>query len=218
MKSASIICLAVLAFDSSAARAQAPPPPTGLDRFATFNIGPTFTHKTGALFGVEFGWPLNLSWDVVVEGGRMLNADTSDLHAAASIITDYLASTEGSAGFKARQPATYIDGGLRYKVPATGRFLPYVGLNIGVARVTRKVTFIVNDNDVTTQLLDNFGVQLGTDLAGHETKPLIMFGLGAQFNIRWALLGDVSYRYAHVFLSPSGLNTNRLQFGVGKRF
>jgi opacity protein-like surface antigen len=71
---------------------------------------------------------------------------------------------------------------------------------------------------VTSDLLDRFGVQLGGDLLEDETKALVTFGVGARFNVRGNLVADASYRYARIFLSEQGLNTNRLQFGIGVRF
>jgi opacity protein-like surface antigen len=214
MKTASMILIAMLGLGAMPAYAQAP----AETPFATVVVGATFGHQAGAVLGAEGGWPLNPSWDLAFEAGRMWNTATSDLDDSAAIISQFLSRSAASAGFEAKQPATYFDGGLRYKIPATGRFLPYVGLGFGVARVTRDVSFIVNGNDVTDRLLDDFGVQLGSDLAGSETKALMTLGLGAQFTLRGSLLGDVSYRFGRVFLSGKGLNTNRLQFGVGKRF
>jgi opacity protein-like surface antigen len=215
MKSASMVLVAILAFGVATAHAQAP---AGSAPFATFVAGGTFGHTSGALFGVEGGWPLNPSWDVVVELGRMLNTATGDVDAAASTISQFLSRGGTSASFSATQPATYFDGGVRYRLPPTGRFEPYAGLGVGVARVSRDVEFAVNGNNVTDRLLPDFGVQLGADLAGSESKALVTLGIGAQFTIKRSVLGDVSYRYGRVFLTGNGLNTNRLQFGIGMRF
>jgi opacity protein-like surface antigen len=187
-----------------------PAPPR---RFVEFTLGPTFGHTTSLSLGVEGGVPLSESFDVFVEGGRMRNVATSDLDAAAAIVAQFIAGT-GTA----KQSVGYFDGGLRYLIPTTGRYEPYVLFGVGVAKVSRSATFTVGGTDVTSQLLDRFGVQLGGDLLEDESAALVTFGVGARFNVRGKLVADASYRYARIFLAEQGLNTNRLQFGIGIRF
>lgn len=201
---AGLICIA------SVAQAQTAPVSR---KYVEFAVGPTFGHTSNVSLGVEGGIPLNDSFDVYVEGGRMRNVATSDLDAAATVVAQFI----GGTGV-AKQSVGYFDAGIRYLVPTTAQFEPYVSLGLGVAKVSRSATFTVAGTDVTSQLLDRFGVQLGGDLLEDETKTLLTFGLGARFNVRKNLIGDVSYRYARIFLAEEGLNTNRLQFGIGVRF
>jgi opacity protein-like surface antigen len=219
MSKATILVLAgMLVLGAAAAEAQTPLTKDA-GRYAEFTFGATAGHTTGALVGGEFGWPLNLTWDVFFEAGRMFNTKPASMDSSAGVIADYLIAVAGSASYEAKQPATYLDGGVRYKFPPTGRFDPYIEGALGGAHVARNVTFIVNGaSQSSQQLLDNYGVQLGTDLSGTETKPILTFGVGSRFRISNSLFGDVSYRYGRIFLAEAGLNTNRLQFGVGLKF
>jgi opacity protein-like surface antigen len=188
-------------------------PPAPSRKYVEFAVGPTFGHKSDMSIGVEGGIPLNESVDIFAEGGRMRNIATSDLDAAATIIAQFI----GGTGV-AKQSVGYFDVGLRYLIPTTGQFEPYVSIGVGAAKVSRSATFSVGGTDVTSQLLDRFGVQLGGDLLEDETKALVTFGLGAHFNVHKNLIADVSYRFGRIFLADQGLSTNRLQFGIGFRY
>ena len=167
------------------------------------------------LVGGELGWRADPTWEVFIEGGRMFDTTTAAMDTAATTIARFLGA---SASFTAKQPANWFDLALRYQVPLSERLQPYVAAGVGAATVSRNVSFFVNGSDVTSQLLDKYGVQLGTDLAGKETKALVTIGIGAQFRLSGALFGDLTYRFGRIFLSEQGLNTNRAQFGIGVRF
>jgi hypothetical protein len=62
------------------------------------------------------------------------------------------------------------------------------------------------------------GVQLGGDLQGDERGFFFMLGGGARLGFGERLFVDVSYRYGHVSLDSTGVNTNRIQFGIGAHF
>jgi opacity protein-like surface antigen len=213
MRRISMTLAAVSVCIAGVAQAQTPPAPAASRRYAEFAVGPTFGHKSDVSFGVEGGIPLNESFDVFAEGGRMRNVPTSDLDAAAAVVAQYISGTG-----EAKQSVGYFDVGVRYLIPTTLQIEPYVSLGLGAAKVTRSATFAVGGTDVTSQLLDRFGVQLGGDLSESETRALLAFGLGARFNLTERLIGDISYRYARIFLTGQGLNTNRLSFGIGIRF
>jgi opacity protein-like surface antigen len=213
MRRISMTLAAVSVCIAGVAQAQTPAAPALSRRYAEFAVGPTFGHRSDVSFGVEGGIPINESFDVFAEGGRMRNVSTSDLDAAAAVVAQYIGGT-GSA----KQSVGYFDVGVRYLIPTTFQIEPYVSLGVGAAKVTRSATFAVGGTDVTSQLLDRFGVQLGGDLSETETKALLAFGLGAHFNVSKRLIGDISYRYGRIFLVGQGLNTNRLSFGVGVRF
>ena len=190
-------------------------------RYAEFVFGPTFAKKIGGMFGGEVAMPYR-HVQFFLEGGRMTNTTTSRLQNAASKITEIL-SASGSASAKFKQPVNYVAVGARYELPMEGLIHPYGLLGVGVAKVKKDVSFFVNGADVTGQLLDAYGIQLGRDLAGSQTKTLLEAGIGVRVNVnsgwigdRW--FGDASYRYGRVFLIDRGLNTSRIQFGVGASF
>ena len=56
-------------------------------------------------------------------------------------------------------------------------------------------------------------VQRGVLEIAHDGLTVV----GAQVG-RGRVFVDVSYRFARVFLSDAGLNTNRILFGIGARF
>ena len=195
--------------------------PELLQRYGEFAFGPTFGHKLGGMFGGEVSMPFK-HIQFFVEGGRMTNTATADLQNAANVITGVL-SAAGSASSKVKQPVNYVAVGGRYELPMEGRIHPYGLVGVGVAKVEKDVRFLVNGNDVTSQLLDVYGVQLGRDLAGSQTKALLEVGVGAHVNLNAGFLGDrwfgdASYRYGRVFLEGQGLNTSRIQFGIGTTF
>jgi opacity protein-like surface antigen len=213
MPSISMTVAAVSVCIAGVAQAQTPSAPAPSRKYVEFVVGPTFGHNANVSFGAEGGIPLNESFDVFTEFGRMRNVRTTELDSAAAIVAQYI-----SGAAVAKQSVGYFDVGLRYLIPTTLQIQPYVSLGVGAAKVSRSATFTVNGADVTNQLLDQFGVQLGDDLSGSETRALVGFGLGAHFNLSKSLIGDVSYRYSRIFLAAQGLNTNRLQFGIGIRY
>ena len=213
MRRISMTLAAALACIAGVAQAQTPAASAPPRKYVEFTVGPTFGHRSDVSVGAEGGIPLSESFDVFIEGGRMRNVPTRDLDAAANVVANYI----GGTGV-AKQPVGYFDVGLRYLIPTTNQFEPYVLLGLGAGMVSRRSTFTANGTDVTSQLLDKYGVQLGEDLTGSATKALVAFGLGARFNVRHNTIGDVSYRYGRIFLPEEGLNTNRLQFGIGIRF
>lgn len=219
MRSVSFIVAGMLAIGTASAQAQTPAPgstDTGLS--AAFTTG--VTAGSGGMFGGEIGWRLNLSWDLFVEGGRMLNTSTTEMDAAATVIKQYLESISSkTASFDAKQPVNYFAAGLRYKFPTTGRVQPYVALGGGGGKVERRTAFMVNGADVTAQLQDPpYGVLMGGDLSGSENAALVTFGAGAQVSFGRRLFVDASYRFGRIFLTENGVNTNRAQFGIGARF
>src|SRR5260370_38269804 len=95
------------------AQAQTPPAPAASRRYAEFAVGPTFGHRSDVSFGVEGGIPLNLSFDVFAEAGRMRNVPTSDLDAAAAGVGQFIAGRFGDpVQGVAKQSVNYFDVGL----------------------------------------------------------------------------------------------------------
>jgi opacity protein-like surface antigen len=219
MRSVSFIVAGLLAVGTATAQAQTPKASEpGL--YATFTPGITVGHVVGGVFGGDLGWRLNLSWDLFLEGDRMLNTKTADMDAAANVVSNYLSSVSGkTATSDVKQPVNHFAAGLRYKLPTTGRVQPYIALGAGGAKVQRNSTFSINGTDVTAQLpAPPYGVQLGGDLSGSETAALVTFGVGAQVGVGGPVFVDLSYRFGRIFLTDGGLNTNRVLFGIGAHF
>jgi opacity protein-like surface antigen len=180
--------------------------------------GPTLGHKSDSSIGGELGYGWTDERQLFVEVGRMGNVATSALDARAQIIGRAIGASVSTV-----QRAIYFDAGLKYRLAPRGRWRPYGVFGLGAARVKTQTSFSVNGNDVTNQL-DQFGVQLGNDLFGSLTKFFLTVGVGANVPFGKRYLADLSYRYGRIFArtgaieADSGVNTQRVQAGIGIRF
>jgi opacity protein-like surface antigen len=210
MKSVAFVAALVLAV-GTAGVAQAQNLAVG--PYAEFQAGFTAGSSVGGLFGGEVGISTN-TFDLYFEGGRMLDTKNSQMDASAATIAAAIGS---NATYEARQPTNYFDVGVWYKVPTTGKLQPYFGIGLGSAGVTRETKFFVNGTDITGQL-PQMGIVLGGDLQGTEHGFLFTVGGGTRFGLTSRVFADISYRYGHIALSEEGVNTNRIQFGIGAHF
>jgi opacity protein-like surface antigen len=188
--------------------------------YAEATAAATLGHKSDSSFGGEAGGRFSDLLDAFIEFGHMGNVGNSDLEARAQKIADFLQGTVATSAYK----MNYFDIGLKYRVMETGRWHPYVGLGLGFAHITPEVRFAVNGTDVTDQL-PALGVQLGADLSESHNTFLFVIGLGTMVNFGSRYFADLTYRYGHTGeVSDSdetlvkGLNTQRVQAGVGIRF
>jgi len=217
---ARVLSYAVIGLFAVAARVQAQTAPV-LDTsrfYAEFTGGANFGHTSSGTLGAEGGYRIKGPWQVFFETGHMFTVGSSDLDARAQTIGNAVGATT-SASYK----ISYYDGGVRYNPQILFRnmFEPYLELGFGGATVTAQTTFAVNGTVVPPESL---GVQLGEDLSGTVGKGFIMFGGGATYAFATRYFADGSLRYGHVLARTSviendtGINTLRLQFGVGIRF
>jgi opacity protein-like surface antigen len=186
-----------------------------------FTVGPTFGNASDLSLGGEFDWKLGVEWEVFLEAGQMRNVATKNMETSAAVIVNALG---GSAAIA--QKATYVDAGIKYLfVPFGGGYTPYLGVGFGAAQLKKDVTFTIGGSALSeSQLLSQYGVQLGNDLAGESWRPLVMVAVGVSRTFAGRAFLDVSYRYGAVFAKTKLIendkmtNTQRLQFGVGVRF
>ena len=188
--------------------------------YAEVAVGSTFGHVSARSAGGEVGVRLTDAVEVFVEGGRMNNVDTADLDARAQKIATFL---RGSAS--AVQKADFFDLGVKYRFPMGGMVRPYVGVGVGLAKVTRQVSFTVNGTDVTSQLSgDPYRTELGIDLSDAVNKTFVMVAFGAQAVIARHFVVDGSYRYGRILPKTDvidgdvAITAQRVQIGVGVRF
>lgn len=174
-----------------------------------------FGNVTSQSFGAEAGVTVAKQLQVFVDVGQVRDTSPSTLGANAQIIAGFLSQGQSGVGFSVRQPVTFGVAGVRYGFP-NGKFEPYVLGGGGVARVKRDVAFTIGGSDVTSGL-QQYGVALGTDLSGSETKAMISAGAGVAWLAWQRLVVDFQYRYGRV-LTDEGLNINRAGIGVGVRF
>jgi len=202
------------------AAAQATPDPGKMA--AAFTVGATLGNKSSSSFGGEFNYKLGTEWEAFVEVGRMRNVASGDTDDRAQLVANSVGISVSSVASK----ATYFDAGVKYLfLPFKGGYQPYASLGFGAARVAQDVVFSVNGTELSeTQLRDQYGVLLGTDLAGSTTKPLFLIGVGVSRNFHGMFYVDGSYRYGRIFAKTGtieddkGLNTQRVQVGIGIRF
>jgi opacity protein-like surface antigen len=192
---------------------------TAPDReYAELTVGATLGHKSASSIGGEAGYTLTDTWQVFLEAGRMGNVATADVDARALTIGNAIGANVSTV-----QRAAYFDVGARYRLHEHGKWRPYALLGVGAAAVKTTTNFSIGGNDVTGQL-DQYGVQLGNDLSGTLTKAFLTVGVGTNATLGQRYLLDLSYRYGRIFPRTSrvandqGINTNRLQAGIGIRF
>jgi opacity protein-like surface antigen len=186
-----------------------------------FTLGATFGNASNASLGGELDFKLGTEWQAFLEAGQMRNVAPGLIEDRAALIAGIIG---GSVDAAAR--ATYVDAGIKYLfVPFGGGYTPYVGLGFGVARVKADVAFSVNGAELGEDvLLSRYGVQLGNDLAGTTTKPLVMLGFGISRHFAHRYLLDLSYRFGRIFSKSDdieddeSINSNRVQVGIGVRF
>ncbi len=178
-----------------------------------------FGNVTSQSYGAEAGYKLKPNILVFLEGGLTRNVATSTTSTAAKQIADYLSgiAAQPNVSYSVKQPVGFGDIGIRYVLPMDlGKLTPYVVGAAGIARVKQDVIFRINGTDVTTTM-QNYGVTLGSDLAGQETKALVNVGGGVEWPIMRPLVLDLQFRYGRILTSP-GINMSRAGIGFGVRF
>ncbi len=214
---AAAACVAVLGYAGQAA-AQ----PQG-DRpiVVQVNAGASFGGSSGGTYGIEGDYVLTPKITIFAEVGQITNVAPAFIKDRA----DFIAGVIGAAA-DPKDKATYFDAGIKYQLPRLmTQYEPYVGLGLGVAHVSKETTFSVNGADLSEdQLLSDYGVQLGADLAGSTTKTTLALLLGVTRSIGERYGVDLSYRYNRIYPKSDvieedeGINANRLQVGFFVRF
>jgi opacity protein-like surface antigen len=177
-----------------------------------------FGNVTSQSYGAEVGYRLTTVLDVFVEGGWTKDAAPARMGTAAGQIAGYLTTSgQSNVSYKVKEPIGFGQAGVRIEIPMpSSRLTPYATAGVGFARVKHDVKFSINGTDVTTNL-QQYGVVLGSDLAGQVNKALVTVGGGVQYPLASRLLLDLQIRYGRVFTDP-GTNVARAGIGLGFRF
>ena len=204
-----------------------PAPPQGTERTwsGQADLAATLGHSSSASFGLEIDYRWKKNWDLAFEVGHIGNITTSDLQARATkILTDDAAVAAATglppafpAGTTANtvQHAIYYDIGVRYHLMPDGTWNPYLAVGLGGSRLNTETTF-----SAPSAAPIGFGV----DLDGYVTKAFFLLGAGVNHPMGEKYFLDGSLRLGRVFprtgLIPgdTGVNTFRVQVGVGRRF
>lgn len=184
--------------------------------YAGVDFGATFGHKSSGFFGAEAGARITGPLAVFVEGGQMRNVGTEDLDQRALKIANAVGAT-ASAAYR----LNYVDLGIRFSPSMPWTLHPYLVFGAGIAEVRATTALAVNGTTVPPESL---GVQFGNDLNGTARKPFITVGGGVTYPLMKRLYLDGSFRYGRAIANAdqgatdTGINTQRLQLGVGVRF
>jgi opacity protein-like surface antigen len=181
--------------------------------YGEFAAAATFGHKSSGSAGAEIGYRIKDEWQVFIEGGRMANVATAALDQRAQLIA---VPATGISSFSTAQRAVYFDAGVRYQLVPFGIWHPYGLVGLGFASVKTSTTFGPSSNGTV--------VFTGNDLNSTLTKLFLTVGAGVTVPLKNRYLVDISYRYGRIFPKTSeiegdtGINTNRIQAGIGVRF
>ena len=218
MRSVVALAITVLAWGSPAS-AQTPPAVQDADRgYAEVLLQSAFGNVTSQSYGAEIGVTVRPNLQVFVEAGQVRDVATAEIGTAAQLIAGFLSQTQSNVAFKVKEPVTFGVAGIKYLIPIESKLRPYVLGGFGIASVTQDVAFTVGGTDVTSSLASAYGVQLGTDLSGNYTKPMIVAGAGAMWQGWQRLVVDAQFRFGRILAEDSGVNVSRAGIGVGVRF
>lgn len=214
---AGVMCLAAFGLAAQAAAQPKGDRPISIE----FGGGPSFGSSSSGTYGVDLGYAVTPKITVFIEAGQIGNVAPGFIVDRANVIAKALG---GSA--EITDKATYVDIGVKYMLmPNTASYQPYVGFGLGAAKVTKKPSFTIGGASLNeSQLLDQYGVQLGADLADSATKTtfVILGGVTKAIGERFGV--DISYRYNRLLPktdlidSDEAINAQRLVFGAFVRF
>jgi opacity protein-like surface antigen len=221
LASAAVVSATVLSGVAQAQTLSAPSPPETVRGYVEAVAQSSFGDATSQSYGGEAGVTVWKNLQVFVEFGQIRNLAPAALGASAQQIAAFLSQTQTGVSVSVKQPASFGVAGLKYLIPTPGaRIRPYVLGGVGLAKVTRKVSFFANGTDVTGQLLQ-LGVALGTDLSGEFTKSMLTIGGGVEWPAWRMLVVDFQVRFSRIAPeddTASAINVGRAGLGVGIRF
>ena len=211
MRSVVALTMAMLAFGSVASAQD--------DRgYVEGVLQSAFGNVTSQSYGVEAGVTITRRVQVFGEFGAVRDVATASIGTAAQQIAGFLSQTQSNVAYRVKQPVTFGAGGVKFIIPTSGSLRPYVLAGAGIASVKQDVIFTVGGSDVTSALAAQYGVQLGSDLSGSFTKPMITAGAGLMWPAWQRLVVDVNYRFGRILAEDEGINVSRAGIGVGVRF
>jgi hypothetical protein len=107
---------------------------------------------------------------------------------------------------QAEIPSVYYGGGLRWSVRGAG-VSPFAQVELGATNVSPEVTFTLNGQDVTDQIV----------APGDETAFTFVLGGGLRGNIGDRFLVEVALKFFDI-MTEEELSLNKLSFAFGARF
>jgi opacity protein-like surface antigen len=170
---------------------------------AAFVLGWTFGEETSPLYGAQFGAGLGGNFSIVGGIERLDDILTGRYELFLAEIAD-----RPGVDVAADIPATYYGAGLRWTVPGLG-VSPFVQAQFGATSVSPEITFTVNGEDVTDEVLSPGELD--------ETAFTFALGGGLRGNVGDRFLVEVAFQFFDVRTGQE-ISINRLSFAVGARF
>jgi opacity protein-like surface antigen len=188
----------------------------------------TTSETTTGDYLIEGGWRIAPNLMVFGNFGQYHNLQPSDAQPAVDTTTGLLSTSLGlTVTGTARVPAVYSVGGLRYQIPMSSHFTPYVLGGVGFAHLspTADFTFASGTGTLPDGSTPTTGANVTAALvsAGDFTAPpsstAFMYTLGGGVQVpvaaHWA--ADIGYRFSRIE-AEDPLNAQGLTFGFGYRF
>mgnify|MGYP000890748718 CR=1 FL=1 len=176
-----------------------------------------FGNVTSQSFGIEGGYNIAPRIRIFAEVGLTRDTAPKSLGSGAQLIAGYLTQVQpATVSYEVAQPVRFAGAGVKYMIPYSETIEPYILGGYGVAKVKRDVAFKIAGADVTDNI-SQYGVALGTDLAGTVNKGMLTLGGGVMWSLTKSAFIDFQYRFSRV-MDEQAFNLNRAGGGVGFRF
>lgn len=212
---ASTLMLSARAFAQAPATSAAAQPETSY--YVNGLIAASLTDVQSQAFAVEVGVKVARQVDAFIEVGGIRDRAPTALGESAQLIAQYVAQSQPGLVYQVKQPVAVVQAGVRYNLAKErGPYMPYVVVGGGMARLTRDVTFSVGRNEITDQL-GQYGVALGSDLAGSVSKGIVTVGGGVEWMRFQPFSIGIDYRYGRIF-DTVALSVNRAGISIGVKF
>ncbi len=219
MRLSMALAVGFLSAAATVVSAQTPPPAPAavLDHGYIEGIAQSaFGNVTSQSSGAEIGITLRKELQVFGSFGKIRDVATPEIGASAQTIAGALTLLQtGAVSYSVKEPATFVVGGVRYRIPSASVLKPYLLGGAGMATVTKNVTFFIAGANAASTLAQY--VTVGTDLSGDETKLIFVVGGGIVWPAWRQLIVDLQYQYGHIS-TDTPITVNRAGIGVGVRF
>jgi len=217
VKVAAAVCVAALGFAGQAsAQAQG-------DRPLSIQLGggAAFGTQASPAFGIEADYAVKQRISVFLEAAMVGNVAPSFVTDRANIVATALGGS-----VDAKDQATFGTIGVKYTMmPVSAAYRPYVGVGYTYGKIKKTADFTIGGTAVSeAKLLSDYGVLLGSDLAGSMNKGGVAVQVGVTRAIGERFGLDLSYRLNQFMAktddieNDKAINAQRVQLNVLIRF
>jgi len=179
--------------------------------------GVAVVQSVGGLVGARIAVDASPRVHIIGDGTWMQNTVTRRRLGSATSVADYLQLSQGSASTgTVAEPTWSFAGGAQVTFATHGTTEFYALGLAGAAHVVFQPAFTLSGTDVTTKL-PQYGVTLGSDLAGTSTVATYAGGFGVRVP-RAAWVFDLGFRVDSVRTPDEPSTVIGVSFGVLRRF